>query len=60
MLALGSEPRLGIVPGASDFALPFATLEDALVGRFVSFYSFLPDLHYIFPATRPSHVVLSL
>lgn len=31
VLALGSEPRMNIVPGASEFAVPFSTLEDALV-----------------------------
>jgi len=30
VLALGSEPRLNIVPGASESAIPFSTLEDAL------------------------------
>jgi NADH dehydrogenase FAD-containing subunit len=32
VIALGAEPRLGIVPGATENALPFSTLEDALVG----------------------------
>ncbi len=31
VIALGAEPRLGIVPGATENALPFSTLEDALV-----------------------------
>ncbi|CAK9257160.1 unnamed protein product [Sphagnum jensenii] len=30
VIALGAEPRLGIVPGATENALPFSTLEDAL------------------------------
>lgn len=31
VLSLGSEPRMNVVPGASELALPFSTLEDALV-----------------------------
>ncbi|KAG0583473.1 hypothetical protein KC19_3G139000 [Ceratodon purpureus] len=30
VLALGSEPRMNFVPGASELAVPFSTLEDAL------------------------------
>lgn len=30
VLSLGSEPRMNVVPGASELALPFSTLEDAL------------------------------
>ena len=33
MLALGSEPRMNIVPGALELAIPFSTLEDALVSQ---------------------------
>lgn len=33
MLALGSEPRMNFVPGASELAVPFSTLEDALVSQ---------------------------
>lgn len=33
MLALGSEPRMNIVPGASELAVPFNSLEDALVSQ---------------------------
>ncbi|XP_044469859.1 alternative NAD(P)H-ubiquinone oxidoreductase C1, chloroplastic/mitochondrial isoform X2 [Mangifera indica] len=29
VLALGAEPKLDVVPGAAEFALPFSTLEDA-------------------------------
>ncbi|PIA47438.1 hypothetical protein AQUCO_01400238v1 [Aquilegia coerulea] len=29
VLALGAEPKLDLVPGAAEFALPFSTLEDA-------------------------------
>ncbi|KAL5704394.1 NADH:ubiquinone reductase (non-electrogenic) [Ranunculus cassubicifolius] len=29
VLALGAEPRLDLVPGAAEFALPFSTLDDA-------------------------------
>lgn len=38
VLALGSEPRMNIVPGASELAIPFNTLEDALEveGRLVA------------------------
>ncbi|CAN1188070.1 Alternative NAD(P)H-ubiquinone oxidoreductase C1, chloroplastic/mitochondrial [Linum perenne] len=31
VLALGSEAKLDVVPGSAEFALPFSTLEDALV-----------------------------
>lgn len=31
VLALGAEPKLDLVPGAMEYALPFSTLEDALV-----------------------------
>ncbi|KAI5672186.1 hypothetical protein M9H77_12550 [Catharanthus roseus] len=30
VLALGAEPKLDLVPGAMEYALPFSTLEDAL------------------------------
>ncbi|KAM7256202.1 hypothetical protein ACFE04_011943 [Oxalis oulophora] len=30
VLALGAEPKLDVVPGALEFALPFSTLDDAL------------------------------
>ncbi|CAN8256818.1 unnamed protein product [Cochlearia groenlandica] len=30
VLALGAEPKLDVVPGAMEFALPFYTLEDAI------------------------------
>lgn len=33
VLALGSEPRMNIVPGASELAIPFNSLEDALVSQ---------------------------
>lgn len=29
VLSLGAEPKLDVVPGAAEFALPFSTLEDA-------------------------------
>ncbi|WZZ41999.1 hypothetical protein YC2023_038258 [Brassica napus] len=31
VLALGAEPKLDLVPGAMEFALPFYTLNDAIV-----------------------------
>lgn len=31
VLALGAETKLDVVPGATEFALPFSTLEDACV-----------------------------
>lgn len=31
VLALGAEPKLDVVPGAMEFALPFYTLEDTIV-----------------------------
>ncbi|XP_056168602.1 alternative NAD(P)H-ubiquinone oxidoreductase C1, chloroplastic/mitochondrial isoform X2 [Syzygium oleosum] len=31
VLALGAESKLDVVPGAAEYALPFSTLEDALV-----------------------------
>jgi len=31
VLALGAEAKLDVVPGAVESALPFSTLEDALV-----------------------------
>lgn len=31
VLALGAEAKLDLVPGAAEFALPFSTLEDAVV-----------------------------
>lgn len=34
VLALGTEPKLDIVPGSAEYAIPFSTLEDALVSRF--------------------------
>ncbi|XP_076886657.1 alternative NAD(P)H-ubiquinone oxidoreductase C1, chloroplastic/mitochondrial-like [Bidens hawaiensis] len=30
VLSLGAEPKLDIIPGAAEFALPFSTLDDAL------------------------------
>jgi NADH dehydrogenase FAD-containing subunit len=33
VLALGSEPRMNMVPGAAELAIPFSTLEDALVSQ---------------------------
>jgi NADH:ubiquinone reductase (non-electrogenic) len=42
VLALGAEAKLDLVPGAAEFALPFSTLEDALVnGLFISTLFFL-------------------
>lgn len=29
VLALGAEAKLDVVPGATEFAIPFSTLEDA-------------------------------
>jgi len=31
VLALGAEAKIDIVPGSAEYALPFTTLEDALV-----------------------------
>lgn len=39
VLALGAEPKLDLVPGAMEFALPFYTLNDAIV-RVGLFYFF--------------------
>jgi NADH dehydrogenase FAD-containing subunit len=31
VLALGAEAKIDVVPGSAEYALPFTTLEDALV-----------------------------
>jgi len=31
VLALGAEAKINVVPGSAEYALPFTTLEDALV-----------------------------
>lgn len=33
VLALGTEPKLDVVPGSAEYAIPFSTLEDALVSQ---------------------------
>lgn len=47
VLALGSEAKLDVVPGSAEFALPFSTLEDALVRVQVHYLLLGVDIQFL-------------